>query len=283
MQATFENFLDKLSGLSEADVHDAADFDWPDQLDDGWCFTPELVSLYGTPAWDQLDEAGRKRLAFCEAVNFFSLNVHGERYLISELCQRLYDGGSQSLSRYLNHFVAEESRHMMFFAGFCDRYADGLYPDRTVAASTEVDDPALSTLLLFARISVFEEIVDHYNSKMARDERLLPVVREIHRIHHVEELRHLAFGRRYLAETLEEVVAGDPVVLAKIREHLAAYVDFTWRQYYSFDAYQAAGLDNSVLLWRDALNSKHARAHRNAVNRKRLGTLRRIGLLEDTA
>ena len=60
--------------LSETSVQAALDAEplaWPDALpDDAWCMSPELVSLYGTPRWDALDEAGRRRLAFFECVNF---------------------------------------------------------------------------------------------------------------------------------------------------------------------------------------------------------------------
>ena len=32
-------------------------FDWPEKLDfSHWFMPPELVSLYGTPAWEKLDE-----------------------------------------------------------------------------------------------------------------------------------------------------------------------------------------------------------------------------------
>ena len=49
-------------------------FDWPDSLgEDFWAMSPELVSLYGTDAWDRLSEAQQKRLSLYELGNFFSL------------------------------------------------------------------------------------------------------------------------------------------------------------------------------------------------------------------
>ena len=274
----FDGFLDRLSALSCSDRHDPADFAWPERLEDDWCFSPELVSLYGTPPWQAMSESQQKRLAFCEAINFFSLNVHGERYLIAEIAKRLYGGGSAALSRYLNHFVAEESAHMLYFAGFCERYGEGLYPDRSVA----LDEPAeagLDGLLLFARINLFEEIVDHYNALMARDARLAPVVREIHRIHHREELRHLAFGRRYLRRRVAQLRKDHcSDRLDALAASLAAYRDFVWSQYYSVDAYRDAALDNPQALRRAALQSTAARRHRESVERRRLGFLRELGL-----
>jgi len=61
-------------------------FVWPDALDPGcWYTSPELVSIHGTETWDGLDAEGRKRVAFWDAVNFYSLNIHGERSLMQGL------------------------------------------------------------------------------------------------------------------------------------------------------------------------------------------------------
>ena len=87
----FKLDLDKLSRASSRNFLDPAQLEWPASVDtSAWNFTPELISLYDTPAWHQLDDSARKRLSFYEAVNFFSLNIHGEKYLISEVSRRLY-------------------------------------------------------------------------------------------------------------------------------------------------------------------------------------------------
>lgn len=275
-----ERFLDRLCVLSERAPHDPADFDWPETVGSGWCFSPELVSLYGTSFWKRLPGEQRRRLAFFEAVNFFSLNVHGERYLIHELETRLGEESPAALTRYLEHFVAEEARHIEYFSGFCERYADGLFPDRTVPLAPAGEDPELETILLFARINLFEEIADFYNAWMARDSRLCPVVREINRIHHVEEMRHLAFGRRYLATLLADWSArADDRRLALLRRQLGDYRDFVWTQYYSVDAYAAAGMDDPFRARDVAALDSHMTQHRARVERERLACLEKLGLL----
>ena len=277
----FDKFLARLSAISEAQFIDPSTVAWPAQVDpDAWYFTPELVSLYGTDVWDSLDVRQQKRLSLTEAVNFFSLNIHGEKYLISEISRRLYTRDDSELSRYLVHFVDEEARHMMYFSGFCRRYAGGIYPDRTLH-SEDSGDAELDTFLLFARINVFEEIVDHYNRTMANDERLAPIAREINRIHHTEELRHLNFGRNFLKHCLDRHVDDwDVVRRRQLREHLQDYVQFVWKQYYNPDAYNDAGIENGFAIWQRAVTSSRARAHREAINRKRLSYLRKLDLLE---
>ena len=278
---TFHDFLAQLSSLSEEAFIDPREFRWPASVDaDGWFFSPELISIYGTDAWESLDEPRRKRLSFFEAVNFFSLNIHGEKYLISEIARHLYQSdGDRELSHYLTHFVDEETRHMQYFANFCRRYAGKIYPDRSVHDLADGSGDEL--FVLFARINAFEEIVDHYNRVMAKDVRLDPVVREINRIHHVEELRHLAFGRRFLEHYLEahSELWTDGRVDA-IRDHVSGYVDLVWKQYYNPDVYRDAGVEAPFETWRDAVNSAPSRSHREQVGRCRLSWLRKLDLLE---
>jgi len=277
----FNRFLAELSATSEQDFIDPGDFDWPERLDaDAWYFTPELISLYGTETWESLGEAQRKRLSLYEAVNFFSLNIHGEKYLVSEISRRLYADEATELSRYLTHFIDEEARHMMYFSGFCRRYAGRIYADRTLHGAAS-GDAELDLLLLFARINLFEEIVDYYNRVMARDDRLAPVVREINRIHHHEELRHLNFGRNFLRHSVEQHVDDwDPPRRGKLREHLAGYLQFVWKQYYNPDVYRDAGIPDAFATWRAQADAPLAQRHRDAINRSRLGFLRKLELLE---
>ncbi len=280
-QIDFNQFLGNLSSVSEEQFIDPRDFDWPENLDaDAWYFTPELISLYGSDIWESMDDRQQKRLSLVEAVNFFSLNIHGEKFLISEISRRLYDSEESELSRYLTHFIDEEARHMMYFSGFCRRYAEKIYPDRTIH-SKDSGDEELDMFLLFARINVFEEIVDFYNRTMAKDERLAPVAREINRIHHFEELRHLNFGRHFLKHCLDRHIDDwDGARRQELRNHLSSYLAFVWKQYYSPDAYADAGIENAFDVWRGAADADSAVRHRNEVNRKRLSYLRKLQLLE---
>ncbi len=277
----FNRFLVQLSMTSEREPIDPAKMIWPESAEaDAWYFSPELISLYDTAAWHGMTVPQQKHLSFFEAVNFFSLNIHGEKYLISEISRKLFDGTEPELSRYLLHFVEEEARHMMYFSGFCRRYANRIYPDRTVHGEGS-GDPELDRFMLFARINVFEEIVDHYNKTMAADERLAPVVREINRMHHLEELRHLAFGRHFLTDCLDRHIDHwDKVRRDELRRLLSSYVDFVWKQYYNPDVYEDAGVANAFGVWQAAMKSDSATGHRQRINSRRLAYLRKLELLE---
>jgi hypothetical protein len=269
--------------LSERSAEEASNprmpLPWPPRMPaEAWCMSPELISIFGTPMWDALDESGRRRLAFLECSNFFALNIHGERALMEGIARRLYARDLAPYAHYLHHFLAEENQHMTWFGGFCQRYAGKIYPDRKLVLPRE-HAPGEEDLLFFARVLVFELIVDGYNQRMAKDGRLHPLVCEINRRHHEDESRHLAFGRlvvedlwtRHSPRWAEEVREG-------VRQYMASYVEATWREYYNPDVYRDAGFSDPYQLARDAFAAPAARARRDEVQRRCVRILDEIGL-----
>ena len=248
------------------------DLDWPDALaPDEWCFSPELLSVYGTPAYDALSESMRRRLAFHEAVNFFSLNLHGERVLVRGLALRARSPEWRALAPYLVRFRADEERHMASFGEFCRRYAGGIHPDRSLATARP-SAPGEEDVLFFAKVLVFEEIVDAYNVHMAADERLARVVRDVNRLHHVDECRHLAFGRAVVKELWTRVAPSwSAATVDRVRATVAQHVCACLRDYASVDAYRDAGIADPYGVRREALEhpATAARQHRLAARCRR--------------
>lgn len=254
---------------------------WPDRLDRRqWFTSPEMVSLYGTRAWLELAEDRRRELSFWEAVNFYSLNIHGEKALMEGLAQRLYRPGLEPVTEYLHHFLDEENKHSVWFGTFCTRYAGKVYADRKVAFPREYAQGE-EDFLFFAKVAIFEEIVDRYNLAMARDETLVPVARQINANHHNDEARHLVFGRRIVAE-LWRSWAGrwPPAVVDGIRRYLAAYVVATWREYYNPQVYRDAGFTDPWMVASNAWEHPATRQHRHQITRRALRPLLEAGIVE---
>jgi hypothetical protein len=268
--------------LTDASVHAAADAGplvWPEAMaGDAWCMSPELVSIHGLPAWEALDLAARRRLAFFECVNFFTLNIHGERALMEGIARRLYARDLAEHAHYLHHFLAEENQHMTWFGGFCRRYAGKIYPDRKLVLPRE-HEAGEEDVLFFARVMIFELLVDTFNRRMAKDERLHPLVREINRRHHEDESRHLAFGR-LLVEDLwrRHAPRWSEATRAAVPAYLAAYLTATWKEYYNPDVYKDAGLPEPIRLAREAFASEVARARRAEIETRCVRVLRDMGL-----
>lgn len=238
---------------------------WPAARDaQAWYFSPELVALHGTPAWDALDQDTRRNLAFFEAVNFFSLNVHGETRLIAGLEASAAARGGGAVAAYLRCFRNEEAKHRASFARFCTDFAGAVYPDRSIALAPAWggDD---AELVFFARVLVFEEFVDRYNAVMARDRRLAPVARQINRAHHLEESRHLAFGRAWLARLVtaaRERWRADEA--DQVATHLGEFRRALWLELFSVQAWRDAGLTDVHALRLAALADPAVRAREDA-------------------
>ncbi len=264
-----EATVERLCALSKTRyANPYAEIEWPATLDpEQWYLTPELISIYGTETYARLSEAERRRLSFYEAVNFFSLNIHGERPLVEGLARRLYRKGNDAISAYLHHFLDEENKHMVYFGGFCTRYAGKIYADKKLAFPRDYA-PGEEDFLFFAKILIFEEIADGYNIRMSKDARLAPIARRINLLHHLDEARHLVFGR-LLVPQLFQTYRGrwSDATLQGMRDYLGRYLVASWNEYSNPEVYRDAGLSEPYALKESAFNHPAARARRRLMSR----------------
>lgn len=257
--------------------------EWPQSVEPerDWFSTPEHLSLYGTAVWDRLDEPTRKRLAFFEAANFYSLNIHGEKSLMQGLAARLYRPDLMDVANYLHHFLDEENKHSIFFGTFCTRYAR-VFPTRQLPMGAARPPRDIEDFLFFAKTFIFEEIVDRYNWIQSRDERLHQLARFINHNHHVEEARHLIFGRELVAAMWAACSPGwTSAQVTDVRDHLDQFMTASWREYYNPDVYTEVGLvdpwEIAELAWAD----DEQRARRRSISVKPLRFLRSIGVFPE--
>ena len=256
---------------------------WPDQLVEGaWMMPPELISIHGTSAWDALDETQRKTLSKYELGNFFSLVLQGERPLVAGLSDRLYSrSNNKHITEYLHHFLDEENKHMVMFGEFCNRYIGKVYPEKKISLPREYAKGE-EEVAFFCKVMVVEELGDYYNLVIEKDERCDPLVREINRMHHVDEARHLAFGRLYLAELFQQHSAKwTPEQLAGFRQWLVDYLRASWGDYYNPTMYRDAGLADSYELRQMAMAHPAGVALRRAASAKLVTYFIKNGLLTE--
>jgi hypothetical protein len=259
--------------------------EWPASIsEDAWYMSPELLSIYGTKTWEGLSDAQQKRVALFECGNFFSLNINGEKSLIEGLSRRLYPlkkSVGVDVSAYIHHFLDEENKHMLYFGTFCQKYLGKTYPEKKVPFTREHTDGE-EDLLFFLKVMIFEEIVDVFNLRMSKDDRLEPVARRINYLHHQDETRHLVFGRLVVKELWEQYSPSwSDAQRAAIREYAEAYFKATWKEYYNPDVYKDAGLTNSYAVYKEALASEHGRELRARVSDKCVKYLLEIGILTE--
>ncbi|WP_329146669.1 diiron oxygenase [Streptomyces niveus] len=282
--AEFRALLDRLSDKATEDYYNPfTTFDWPETIptDEFW-MSPELLTVHGTDVMDALTPRQLLDLSRWESVHFYSLNVHGIRDLLIEVMRRVHTPGFRAPSEFFHHFIGEENDHMWFFATFCLKYADRIYPDKKLRLPEPPHDPAVENFLVFVRILVFEQIVDHYNVRLAGDERLHPTIRHINRLHHQDESRHIAFGRRLVELLWKRLCAAEPdeAVRRATGDYVGRYLTTMMESFYSPAVYRDAGIPDGFavrkrLLAHPARHTAHAQ-----VLRKTTDFLTRIGVLD---
>jgi hypothetical protein len=279
----FRGILDRLSSKSVDDYYNPYRlFEWPDSLpEDMWWMSPELTTTHGTEFADSLSEKQLFALSRFESVNFYSLNVHGIRELLIEVVRRIHTTGFETPSEFFHHFIGEENEHMWFFAEFCLRYAGRIYrqPGGGVAVPSSPSSK-VESLLVFTRILIFEELVDHYNAKMALDSRLHETIRGINRIHHQDESRHIAFGRELVELLFEDLCkTATEEELEGISSYIRRYMTYSFESLYNPQAYRDAGIEHPLDLRRALLDAPSRANAEQQVFRKTAKYLLKTGII----
>lgn len=279
----FRGILDRLSTMAVEDYYNPYRvFEWPDELPgDMWWMSPDLTSTYGTDVAGELTEQQLHQLSRYESINFYSLNVHGIRELLIEVTRRIHTTGFETPSEFFHHFIGEENEHMWFFAEFCLRYGGKIYKQPR-GGNASIPTSRAESLLVFARVLIFEELVDYYNSKMAMDESLHETIRQVNRIHHQDESRHIAFGRELVAILFEEFKRdASAEELSQIETYLKRYIRFSFESVFNPQAYRDAGIEDPLGLRQRLLTGPTRSAVEQRVFRKPLSNLVKIGLFGD--
>ncbi|MEC4019435.1 diiron oxygenase [Streptomyces sp. H27-D2] len=277
----FLELLDRLSQRATDSYYNPfTTFDWPETIPEtAYWMSPELMTVHGTELTDALSREQLLALSRWESVNFYSLNVHGIRELLIEVTQRIHTPGFEVPSEFFHHFIGEENDHMWFFATFCRKYGGKVYADKKLKTS-EPRDARMANFLVFARILVFEQIVDHYNTHLADDDRLHPTIRHINRLHHQDESRHIAFGRR-LVQLLWDEVLRSGISEEERRaagDYLDRYISGCVASLYNPRAYADAGIPDGFALRQRLLAHPARRAAHAKVLRKTTDFLTGIGV-----
>jgi hypothetical protein len=187
------------------------------------------------------------------------------------LSERLYKNYPVEITDYIHHFLDEENKHMLWFGTYCEKYAGKIYQDKKLVFPREFAKGE-QEFLFFAKVVVFEEIVDKYNLIMSKDETLSDLERQIHRQHHIDESRHLSFGREIAKFLFEKHRRSDwnKDTFKGIQNYLSNYIVATWGEYYNPEVYADAGIENPYDLRDEVWNLDKSREFRLDISKKLL-------------
>lgn len=279
----YGNRMNSLVTMSEKKRGSILDrFDWPEAIDDNQFWVPEeLLTISGTEYESTLSLEMKYALSKWESMNFYSMNVHGERLLVSELASRLYDRSYHLEAKYLYHFIREENDHMAMFAEICSRYGE-LLPDARIDLGFR-KKPAIEEFLIFARAILFEYYVDYYNKIAGKDGSIPSVIRDINWFHHEDEARHVAFGREILFrlhDAMRKDCTDEEYVQVEnyIREYLVNQIELV----YSTQVYEKVGIENPEVFRKKLLKDPARRETHIKWVKQPFNLFRKMGIFENT-
>ena len=191
------------------------EIDWSVPINDSaYHLPPELLPLYGTPAWDAMDEDDRIAYSRHETAALCGAGIWFENVLMQVVLRHLADiPVTDPAHRYLLVEVADECRHSMMFGEFIRRAETPAYCP-TLSPHFLSDDAPGARAVSYLLILAVEELLDYMNRATMRDERVHPTSRAIARLHVLEEARHVSFARTYLAELLPTLTDEERTVVA---------------------------------------------------------------------
>ena len=278
----FRTIIDRLSEKSIDDYYNPYKmFEWPETLPENmWWMSTHLTTFAGTAIAEELSEEQRRAVSRFESINFYSLNVHGIRELLVEVTRRIHTRGFERASEFFHHFIGEENEHMWFFAEFCLRYGGKIYTAPRGGAGEPQSDQ-IETLLVFARILIFEELVDYFNSTMERDDSLHETIRKVNRIHHQDETRHIAFGRELVSllyQDLQRTATADELTF--VENYLKRYIRYSFESLFNPRVYADAGLTDPLGVRTRLLHSHETSDFQYRIFRKPRRFLEKTGIFD---
>lgn len=272
---TRDDFSERLlRGAAKKSYAPVVDIDWEAPIDpDRFFLPPRVVTLYGTPMWEQMTRAQQIELSRQEFINLLSAGIWFENILNQALLRGLMHADvTAPATHYSLTELGDETRHMVMF-GRAISYVDGkpFQPRRYQRVIINALPLVFQKSVLWVAALVGEEIFDALQRQIIDDPELQPIVRRVMRIHVTEEARHIQFARDGARRAVPE--------MRPLNRYLLATVHGAGGPFYRFlftnpATYRRAGLDG-----REA--RRQARANPQFREAQRLGFAPLAAFLEE--
>ncbi|WP_024801922.1 diiron oxygenase [Nocardia sp. BMG51109] len=202
-----ERVADRLLRSSAEHFYDAdVDIDWAAPWEEGKHWLPEhRLSLYGTELWRRLTPEQRVELGKHELVSLLSFGILAEGLLSKYLLRIVAREPATRHAMYALTEIGEESRHSTMFARLIDKTGVAPYrPNRLNRIQLKLAEFFPLGPVVYAGTLLIEEILDRGQRETMADSTIQPHVRQLMRIHVLEEARHIGFARDELARGMAE-------------------------------------------------------------------------------
>lgn len=191
---------------------------WQDGIDQTLPPKAENTSwIYGTTYWDSLSEAQRRELLWKETARDVSMFIWLEQTippLYVGYVNTYRDRLSPEIYEYLMIFSKEEIVHTLMFRRYMklaglELFAPPSGPYTALLERLPVLHPAIGILWTLT-IEWAAELVSMFGSQ---GEGVEPLTRSMFHAHHLEEIRHITFGRRVIESFFSSASSADQEVV----------------------------------------------------------------------
>ena len=275
-----EEFSDRLlKGSVKKSYEPVVDIDWDAPLDpDKFYLPPRLVSLYGTPMWDEMTRQQQIELSRQELVNTLSAGIWFENMLYQSLLRTiLHEDPTSRSTHYKLTELGDETRHMIMFGKAIERI--GAKPVRPRLIHRMIINALPLAFqrgsMLWVAALIGEEIFDSLQRQMMDDPQLQPIIQRLMRIHVTEEARHIQFARDGARKRVAEMPRVNRWFMANINGLGGYFFNYLFSNPIP---YARAGLDTKRAR-RAARTSPHRRETQVAGFAPLAGFLTEVGLM----
>ena len=190
-----------LASSQRVQLDPLVEIDWDAPLDPTRPALPwHRSSLYGTRLWESMAPQQRVLLTRHEAASIAGVGIWFELILITMLSRHAYDRDPQSRHvQYALTEIADECRHSIMFGKMTEKLGAPAYgPGRKGMRLGRFFRATASAPEIFAAALFVEEMLDALQREAVQDDEVEPLVRDVMRLHTVEEARHMRYAREEL-------------------------------------------------------------------------------------
>lgn len=224
-------------------------------------FSEELISIHQHPIYRKLDEYKKIRLSQLELINFFSLTIHGEDFLIKNMTAYLTLIDDEIVRKYLKLFIDEEHHHSFWFQKFCDSTPHSF--DKNHNFSLDQRSSGTNShkdfLIFLIKVYLFEQLSMIYNKILSKDPTLPPLIRSINQQHLIEEGRHVLFGITMIEHLYKNLIPIYPSLVEELSFQTRSFGQILFHNFFNQDIYKKCQLDQPFKVKKEL--SSHAKYH----------------------
>lgn len=218
------------------------DIDWDAPLVEGKRFVPEHRStLYGTELWERLTTEQRIELSKHEVAGIATTGLWFEILLMQMLLKQVYnEDPTTNHAQYALTEIADECRHSTMFAKLADRIGAPAYgPTPLLRRLAKLLPAIVYGPALYGSVLVAEEVLDRLQREQMNDPDIQPLVRQVNKIHVLEEARHVTFAREEVTRGMDELSTAE----LSYQRYITALVSFcVTRSLINPHIYKAVGI-----------------------------------------